>query len=172
MKIIMVVAHKYFQDEEYFIPKAILQRAGFDIKTASDKQGVAIGVYGGEAEIDLLVKDIGNDFNALVLAGGGGCLVFDNEEFYQILRKTFNQGKLIASICISPIILAKAGILKGVKSTVWYSLMDKSPIKTLKEHGAIFEDGPVVIDNNIITANGPLEARKFGEAIVQTLTKK
>jgi protease I len=61
--------------------------------------------------------------------------------------------------------LAKAGVLKGKKATVWSSPMDKSPIKILTQNGAIFENLDVVVDGNIITANGPQAAEEFGIVI-------
>ena len=47
--------------------------------------------------------------------------------------------------------------------------MDKSAVKILKESGAIYQDNPVVVDGKIITASGPLVAKKFAEAIINTL---
>jgi protease I len=171
-KIVIVIAFKDFRDEEYFVPKEVLGKAGAEIKTASTEKGKAIGADGGEVEVNLLVKDINPaDFDAVVFIGGPGCLKYlDNESSYKIAKETISQGKVLAAICISPVILAKAGVLKGKKATVWSSSMDKSPIKTLEDNGAIFEDKPVVVDGKIITGVGPSAAREFGMKIVEVLT--
>jgi len=193
-KIAIIIAFRNFRDAEYFIPKEILESAGAEIKTVSNKiglpagrQGVAIGADGGEAQVDFLVKDLNpTAFDAVVFVGGPGCLnSLNNEDSYniaramvyrpssegryKIIRETVFQNKLLASICISSIILAKAGVLKGKRATVWNSVMDKSPIKILEQYGAIFEDKPVVVDGNIITANGPEAAKEFGEKIKEML---
>ena len=39
----------------------------------------------------------------------------------------------------------------------------------MKKGGAVIEKGPVVNDGRVITANGPLAANEFGEAIVNSL---
>ena len=191
-KIAMIIAHRDFRDEEYFVPKEILEGAGAEVKTASNQMGRALGADGGEVEIDLLVKDLNpaefddlqrksshnsiqsiSSFDAIVFIGGPGCLGnLDNENSYQVAKETVSQNKILASICISPIILAKAGVLKGKKATVWSSPMDRSPVKILEENGAIYQDELVVVDGKIITGNGPGAAKEFGEAIVEVLTEE
>ena len=173
-KIAMVIAFRDFRDEEYFTPKAILEKAKAKIITVSNKSGTAIGADGGDVEVDLLLENLNPaDFDAVVFIGGPGCLNnLDNEESYRIIKETVSQNKILASICISPIILAKAGVLKGKKATVWSSPMDKSPVKILEENGAIYQDESVVVDGKIITGNGPGAAKEFGEAIVKVLTGK
>ncbi|MDD5606479.1 MAG: DJ-1/PfpI family protein [Candidatus Pacebacteria bacterium] len=169
-KIIMIIAFRDFKDEEYFIPKQLFKKSGFIVKTASSEKGTAIGSEGGETKIDLLLEEI-KDFDALVLVGGQGCLKYlDNEKVYQLIQSAHLQEKLIAGICIAPVILAKAGILKQKQATVWNSSLDKSAIKILKENGAIFEqEFSVVQDNNIITAPGPSAVKDFAQAIINNL---
>jgi len=173
-KIIFILAHRDFRDEEYFVPKDILASAGFEIKTASNKTGVAIGADGGEIKVDFLVSEINPaDFDAVVFVGGPGCLKsLDNEDSYRIARETLVKGKLLAAICISPVILAKAGVLRGKKATVWTSSMDKSAIKVLQDNGVIYQDEPVVVDGKIITGSGPAAAEAFGRKIIVLFDKK
>ena len=171
-KIVIITAFRDFRDEEYFVPKEILEEAGAEVKTASNQKGTAIGADGGEVEVDLLVSEINPvDFDAVVFIGGPGCLTnLDKEDSYKVAQETVSQNKVLASICVSPVILAKAGVLEGKKVTVWSSPLDKSPIKILEDNGAIFENKPVVIDGKIITGNGPDAAEEFGEKIKELLT--
>lgn len=171
-KVVMIVAFKNFRDEEYFVPKEILESAGAEIKTASNEKGTAIGADGGEVNIDLLVSEVKPaDFDVIVFIGGPGYLTnLDNENSYKLIKDTISQNKLLASICISPTILAKAGVLEGKKAAVWSSAMDKSAIKILEQYGAIYQDSLVVLDGKIITASGPAAAEEFGEKIKELLT--
>lgn len=170
-KIAMIIAFKDFRDEEYFVPKEILEAAGAEIKTISTQLGSVVGADGGEAKVDLLLNDLKPaDFDGVIFIGGPGTLKYlDDENSYKIARETIFQNKVLASICISPVILAKAGVLNGKRATVWSSIMDKSAIKILEERGATYQDEDVVVDGKIVTANGPAAARKFGEAIVELL---
>jgi len=171
-KIAMIIAFKDFRDQEYFVPKEVLENAGAEIITASINLGTAIGADGGEVGINQLVSEINTaEFAAVVFVGGPGCLKnIDNEDSYKVAKKTISQGKLLAAICIAPTILAKAGVLTGKRATVWNSVMDRGPIKILEANGAIYEDKPVVIDGKIVTGNGPEAAQKFGETIKGLLT--
>jgi len=171
-KIAMVIAFRDFRDAEYFLPKEILEKAGTKITTVSTKTGIAIGADGGDTQIDLLVENLNPaDFDAIVFIGGPGALDYlDNENSYRVLRETVEKDKILGSICISPVILAKAGVLSGKRATVWSSPLDRSPVKILKENGAIYEDKDVVVDGKIVTANGPDAAEEFGQKLVEGLT--
>lgn len=163
----MVVASKGFRDEEYFVPREVVENAGFEVKVASDKPGVALGDDGGEVKVDYALNEVGPaDYDAVAFIGGPGALKhLDNEASYEIARKAKNAGKLTCAICIAPVILAKAGILKGKKATVWTSSLDKSAKKTIEAKGAKFLDKNVVKHGKIITACGPKAAREFGGKI-------
>jgi len=171
-KILIVIAFRDFRDEEYFVPKEILEKAGAQVKTASTKKGMAIGTLGGEAQVDLSLDEVAiNDFDVVILIGGPGAHKhIDDPQFHQIAQDAVRFRKLLAAICIAPAILAKAGVLKGKKAAVWSSSLDKSAIKILEENGAIYQSGPVVADRDIITADGPASAAIFAKKITEVLT--
>ncbi len=170
-KVAIIIAFKDFQDKEYFGTKEVLEGAGVKTTTVSKKKETAIGVYGGEIKVDLTLDETNiADYDAVVFIGGGGALKYlDNEVCYKIAKETVKAGKVLGAICISPVILAKAGVLAGKRATVWSSPLDKGPIKILKENGAEYLDEDVVTDAKIITANGPSAAKEFGENIVKLL---
>jgi len=167
----MIVALQDFRDEEYFIPKNIFIGEGAEVKTVSSKKGKAIGTYGGVVEVDLPLEKLNVlEFDAIVFVGGAGAAKYMNDEkCHQIVREAVSHQKVLGAICIAPTILARAGVLKGKKATVWASNLDKSAVKVLEEAGADYQKAPVVIDEKIVTASGPQAARKFAEAIVQLL---
>ncbi len=172
-KVAMVIAFRDFRDAEYFIPKEILEKAGAKITSVSTKLGTAIGADGGDVDIDLTLEDLNpTGFDGIVFIGGPGCLEYlDNENSYKIARETVKQNKVLGSICISPVILAKAGVLSGKRATVWSGPLDRGPIKTLEEGGAIYQDASVLVDGKLITGNGPAAAKEFGEKLVEVLTE-
>jgi protease I len=172
-KTVIIIASEDFRDEEYFVTKEVLEKGGVIVKTACDKRK-AIGRFGGEAEADILINDLDIDkFDAIILAGGQGAIkLLDNELTYSIINKAQEKEKLIAAICIAPTILAKAGILKGKKATVWSNNMDRSAINILKENNAIYEKKGIVIDGNIITGEDAEFSQQFGKAILNRLTKE
>ena len=171
IKIAMIVAYKDFRDEEYFVPRGIFDEAGFAVKVVSDEIGTAQGADGGDVNIDIDLSDLDvSDFDAVVFIGGPGALNhLDNGEAYKIARDTLAQNKILAAICISPTILAKAGVLNGKKATVWTSPLNKEAENVLEQNGAIYQDEKVVQDGNIITADDPSSAKEFANKIVDAL---
>jgi len=172
-QVAFIIAFEDFRDEEYFVPKEILEKAGVELITVSTSQGTARGADGGEVEVDLALNQLEpGQYQAVAFIGGPGALDYlDNEDSYKIAEQVVAQDKILAAICISPVILAKAGVLENKEVTVWSSSMNKEPIETVEDHGAHYHDRSVVIDKNIVTADGPQSAKKFGEALIHALTK-
>ena len=117
-KVAFVLAFRDFKDDEYFIPRQILESAGAGIVNISDKVGMAIGTDGGEANIRFTLKEMKNrgllGIDAIFFVGGPGAISrLDNDISYSIARLALSRGMILGAICISPIILAKAGVLQG-----------------------------------------------------------
>ena len=173
MKIAIIIAFKNFKDIEYSIIQNVFLGSGVKILTISSQKGVAIGSDGGDAKIDLDTSEVKvEDFDALVFIGGEGMgKDLDNKKFQKIVQDFVEKGKILGAICISPALLAKAGVLKGKKATVWSAPLNKEAIKILKENEAIYEDKDVVVDGKIVTANGPMAAAEFAKTVLQLLTE-
>jgi protease I len=165
-KVAMFIAFQGFRDEEYSEPKKLLEAAGYKIDTVSTARGLARGKFSVTAEVDKVIDEIKpENYVALTLVGGPGALEhLDNEKVYRIFQLAQVQGKIIGAICISPVVLAHAGLLKGKKATVWVDGADE-----LKKAGADCTGGSVVVDGRLVTADGPLSAGKYGLALVETL---
>ncbi|MCX6761218.1 MAG: DJ-1/PfpI family protein [Candidatus Nealsonbacteria bacterium] len=170
----MIVAYKNFRDEEYFKTRQVFENAGAKIKIASNKIGEAIGAEGNTVETEILVKEANpKDYDAIVFIGGSGVLTYlDNEDSYKLAKETIASNKVLAAICISPVILAKAGVLEGKKATVWTSPTDKSAVKILKKNGAEFNNEMAVIDGMIVTGNGPGASKEFAMKVMEVLAQQ
>jgi protease I len=164
--VLMVIAPEGFRDEEYFFVREELEKLGHKISVASTKDVAVSSVNLKEVVVDLLIdeSDVA-DFDALVFVGGPGATVyFDNEKVLEMCYQIIEQGKILGAICIAPGILARAGVLSGKKATSW-----SSEKVNLDEVGAITSDSHVVVDGQIITADGPNVSREFGHKIGEIL---
>ncbi|MGV8151338.1 MAG: DJ-1/PfpI family protein [Candidatus Woesearchaeota archaeon] len=174
VNVLMIVAQENFRDEEYEIPHDYFKNNGFQIDTASIKSGLCIGKFGLRIIANKSLEDINtSDYDAIVYIGGPGTPVLRaNTHSIRIAKDAFDKNKLLAAICWAPTILAKAGILKNRKATVWQGNDSEFKMLTseyLEKMGAYYTGENVTKDVNIITADGPESAREFSEMIVSLL---
>lgn len=167
-EILMVIAPKEFKDNEVFEPKTIFEIYGAKVTVASTTKEEAVGMDGYKTKPDINLSEVKiENYDAIVISGGNGAQVlFDNTDLHKIVQDFYKQNKLVAAICISPAILAKAGLLNGKKATTYpWDL----PVNILKENGAIYVDQPVCISGNIITGRDPNSAKDFALAVSKAL---
>ncbi len=167
IKVLFLIAQEGFQDVELFDTKDEVQKAGISSDIASFTTDAANGKFGAVVMPDISFDEVNPGFySAVIVIGGPGADSLQDKKVYDILHAFEKQGKLIAAICYSGAVLARAGITKGKKSTVWKS---EETLQILKESGVNFVDEDVVADEKVITANGPKAARQFGQEIVKQL---
>jgi protease I len=175
-RVAVIIAPEGFQDTEFGIPYEMFVNAGLITHVYSTKQGTAHGKLGVIYDVKYTLDSLDyKRYDALVFVGGPGTpMVRDFEGIYPILRDANKDGKIIAAICWSPTILAKAGILKDKKATVWNGHDPEFKVKTseyLTQKGAKFTGEEITVDGNIITANGPLVAERYGKTILKKLSE-
>ncbi|MDL2261298.1 DJ-1/PfpI family protein [Methanimicrococcus sp. OttesenSCG-928-J09] len=168
-KILMIVAPERFRDEEFFEPRAVFEKNGYAVTVGSTRLGTATGVMGGSVDADVIIDDVSaDDFDAIAISGGGGSKAFlwDNPKLHALLNDAFSKGKVVSAICISPVVLAKAGLLKGKAASVFPA---DDAIDEMKKAGADLKSEAVVTDGKIVTGNGPECAAEFGEAVLKMI---
>lgn len=168
-RVVMVVASKDFRDEEFLEPKKVFESAGVKVVVASSKLSPSKGYFGAIAKPDILVEDINVlEYDAIVFIGGSGVSeYFNNPPALRVAKDGLSKGKVVAAICSAPSVLANAGVLSGKRATAFSGEKDN-----LIKKGAIWTGNPVEIDGNIVTADGPSSATKFGNTILDLLLKK
>jgi protease I len=169
MKVLFVIAPDRYREEEFEVTTKILSGVGIEYDVASTKTGVCTGMTGGEQEAGLMISDADEkDYDGLVLIGGLGArdFLWADEDLCRLTGEFGKAGKVVAAICLAPVIMARAGILKDRQATVFES---PASLKLLEDGGANYVKIPVVADMNLITANHPTAAEKFAEAIIEKL---
>lgn len=164
--VLMIIAPDGFRDEELFFAQEELENAGHQTVIASLGKGVCRGSRGGAATATFTLAEIEVEhYEAVVFVGGGGSKVyFANRDALRIAQEMAAQGKVVAAICVAPVILANAGLLKGKSATVF-----SSEIKAIEGKGAQYTGAMVTVDANIVTGDGPKSARSFGRKINELL---
>ncbi len=168
-KILFIIPSANFRDEELFYPMKIFLQANWKVDIASSVKGHIKGMLGNSIEALYLVYDVNpEDYDVIVFIGGSGATEYwDDETAHEIARKAAEKHKILGASCIAPVILANAGVLKDVKATSWISVKNR-----IKNGGALFMDGPVVVDGLIVTVNNPESAGEFGQALFDLAEKE
>jgi len=168
-KVLMIIAPKNFRDEEFLEPKDVLEKANVEVKVASTTKGIAKGMLGANVDVETTVDEIDSaDYDAVVVVGGSGSQTYlwDNQRVQEIVKEAESLGKTVSAICISPVVLARAGLLSGKKVTVFRT---NETISELKKAGASISGAPVEVDGKIITGRGPEAAKEFGRKILDSI---
>ena len=161
----MVIPHTQFRDEEFFEPRKILEDEGAKVVVASTSVRICRGMKGGSVQAEISIAEAkAEDYAALVLCGGSSVPGFfwNDKKLQELAAAMSAAGKIVAAICLSTVVLAKAKLLAGREATVYFL---PEAIEELKTAGAKYVKETLLIDGNIILAEGPLDAQRFGQAL-------
>lgn len=170
VKVLFVIAPERFRDEELLEPKRLLEQRGAVVTVASTRSGAAVGMLGAEVAVAVTIQRAdAAAFDALAIAGGAGSPMhlWDSEPLRALAQAFSAAGKPVGAICLSPPVLARAGLLAGKRATTFPA--DRA-ILELKRGGATYVQDAVVLDGTIVTASGPEAAAAFGETLAGLLT--
>jgi len=168
-RIIIILSARNFCDEEYHKSRLVFESFGIKCSVAASELSGCTGMEGTCVKPDLLVKDINvYKCNALCFIGGVGSTAYWHDKAVHNIAISANKaGLLLGAICLAPVILANAGLLRGVHATAY-----PSAANSIRRRGARYSKKSVEIDNNIITANGPEAAFVFAQNISKLLLQE
>ena len=89
-----------------------------------------------------------DEYQVVIIPGGDTMSVPENEALIEILTAANDAGATFGAICAGPLLLARAGLLNGRRFTHGYG--PDSPSPYWKD--GRYEDQPIVVDGNIVTA--------------------
>lgn len=167
----MPVAHIYlaegFEEVEMVTVADILRRAGVEAKLVSLTEELAVaGAHDIVVQADMRFSEASTLADAIILPGGGPGTqnMLACTALHERLNAHLGSGKHVAAICAAPMVLAKAGILKGRKACCFPGCEAK-----LVEGGATVTAYNVVTDGKVTTSRGAGTAAHFGLELARLL---
>ncbi len=157
-----------FEEIEALTTVDILRRAGIQVKTVGVQGKTVAGCHGISVAADLEDKEVQNeDFDGIVMPGGlpGVTGLQASDVVKSAVLDCMQHDKYMAAICAGPVVLGQLGALAG-KKAVCYPGFEQE----LK--GAIPWEGPVCVDQKIITAKGAGVTILFALKIVEQILNK
>lgn len=123
--------------------------------------------HGLRINAEQLLSDL-SEYDVIVVPGGPGVRgVAENKRLLQEIKKAYEAGKLVCSVCTGAFVLAEAGMLKGKKATTFHTELDK-----LSKYGAVPVKERVVVEGNVVTGGGVTASIDVGLKIVEILLGK
>jgi deglycase len=164
---ILVLAESQYQELELWYPVLRFREAGADVVVASPTRGALYASkIGYPVRSDVSVEEIDpTDVDALVIPGGFAPEAMRRSQpLLDLVRKTHENGTIVAAICHAGWVLVSAGIARGRQLTCVPIIRDD-----VISAGANYTDAPVVRDGNLITSRLPNDLPAFCAQIVTAL---
>jgi len=172
-KVLVVIAQRDFQQVEYSAVKQALEKNNFAIVVASNTREEAVAMDGKtRVRPKIAIKEAKEkDYLGIAIIGGSGSPkhLWGNKELSELVKQFYEKKKLVSAICLSPVVLAQADILKGKEATAYPS---SDALKIFKDKGVKYKDKPVIRVGKIITGKDPQAAEAFAEELVKALKEK
>ncbi|SFI37832.1 protease I [Paenibacillus sp. UNC496MF] len=157
-----------FEDSEMKNPYDAITKNGHQAVIIGLEKGAELkGKQGTISYTTHLSVDEANpdDYEALVIPGGKSPEhLIGSERAIDFVRGMDKRHKTIAAICHGPLLLEKAGLIRGRNLTAFPELHAE-----LNDAGARFIDKQVVVDENWITSRTPDDEPYFIEETIKKL---
>jgi protease I len=116
--------------------------------------------------VDVNIEQVSaDDFDGIVIPGGYAPDIMRRyPKMVQLVKDSYEAGKLVAAICHAGWMLASAKILKDKTVTSFFAIKDD-----LVNAGAHWVDQEVVVDGNLVTSRMPDDLPAFMRAVIDVL---
>lgn len=186
-RVLMMISEGFFAPE-YYEPRKIFEKAGFQITVAGKYSGL-IAPDRRNTEYSPVRVDTTFDradisqFDALVFAGGNGAWedFFPNEDVHRLLADAMNKKLLVGLLCSSTGLLGMANNLDGQSKPIAegrYVTGYQRVEGLLRVLGKVNYDAGekgkphVVVDGDLITGRDPISSKLYGETIAKKLKER
>src|SRR5579871_2991389 len=168
-KKIAILVDNLYQEMEVWYPYFRFKEAGAHcLLVAAEVGKVYLSKHGYPANSDESYDQIvSKHYDGVVVPGGyAPDLIRRNPKAVNFVKQMNEQGKLVASICHGPWVLASAGILRGRRATCFCAIKDD-----IVNAGAHYEDVEVVVDLNMVTSRKPEDLPAFCRSAIRVLSQ-
>ena len=159
-----------FEDLELWYPVLRAREAGYTVVMAGkEKNKQYKGKYGVPATTDISFSEVkAEEYEGLLIPGGWAPDKLRRyPELLEIVRRMDKDKKVIAQICHAGWVLVSADVLKGKKVTSTPAIRDD-----LVNAGARWKNEPVVVDDYLVSSQGPMDLPDYMREVLNLLAKE
>ncbi|GCE50347.1 DJ-1/PfpI family protein [Thermosporothrix hazakensis] len=128
------------------------QDAPFQVYTIAEEARPIITRYGVSVNPAFTLENCPAPDILVVPGGNGAQAVLENPRLLAWIREQHERVELLLSVCTGALVLAKAGLLKGLSATTHHSLIDK--LRELAPETTIFPEKRYVDNGKIVLSAG------------------
>ncbi len=152
MRRVLIFLEDLVEDSEFLYPYLRFKEEGFDVVSAAPEMRYYSGKKGMNFKPDKTIQEVhGEEFDCVFIPGGyAPDRLRRYREVLDIVRRHYEEGKLVCAVCHGPWVLISAKVVKGKRVTGFFAIKDD-----LENAGAIYTGKPVEVDGNLITATDP-----------------
>ena len=173
-KRVAILVTNGFERSELVEPRNALHAEGASVEIVSLKKEAVKSwnhqQWGEEFEIDEHIDEaLSKHYDALVLPGGvmNPDFLRMDERAVAFVRKFVTGGKPVGAICHGAWTLVEADVVRGRRVTSYPSLKTD-----LRNAGADWVDGEVVVDQNLVTSRRPDDLPAFCAQLVEVIAQR
>jgi protease I len=157
-----------FEDLEFYVPLMRLQEEGASVTIVASRLKPVRGKHCLEATPDKIAAEVqADDFDAIIVPGGWAPDKLRRDPAITgLVRRLYQQGKVVAAICHAGSVLISAGIVRGHKATGSEGIKDD-----LINAGAEWVDLAAFRDGNLVWGRVVKDIPDFCRELVLALSE-
>lgn len=167
MKKVAILISEGFEEGETMAVVDVTRRANVHCDLISAEGEKVTSTNGVTVIADRLLDDSVKDYDMLIIPGGFPHINIlpENEKALELIRYfDADSEKYLVAICSGPVVLAKAGLVKGRKLT---SYPGEKYEKWFTE--ADYRSDIIVVDDKLVTCRGPVSGFALGYTLLDLL---
>ena len=164
---VVVLTANLYQEIEFWYPVMRFRELGARVTIASLATGETYGSkLGYPVQADVKVDDIDPaQFDVLIIPGGlAPEALRTSAGTLDLVRKSFEQDKVVAAICHAPWVLVSAGVIQGRRVTCVGPVRDD-----VINGGGDYVDQSIVVDGHLVTGQLPNDVPAFCQEIIKQI---
>ncbi len=169
-KRVVIITGPGFEEAEVIVPWLYFPAEGIRADLATSSDAPVVGKHGFPIKPTIILSDLSvSKYDAVIIPGGYEApdRVRQKREAVAFVKDMYQHGKVIASICHGPWVLISAGVLRGKRATCYPGMKDD-----LVNAGATYIKEPVVVDDNLITADRPVSSGYWVKSTLDIIRAK
>ena len=167
---VAILVEDYFDERELIYPYYRFKELGAKV----DLVGPEVKEYHGKQGFKIKTSRkaspaLSKEYDVIWIPGGyAPDRLRRYKDVLEMIKKAFEENKIIMAVCHAPWVLISANIIKGKKVVAYYAIHDD-----VKNAGAILlENEKAVRDGNLITGTDPEAMPKMFKLVIEALKER